>query len=85
MEPRHYVSRLLDTFSAGRPVLSEPLSPREDEVLHLITDQLSNQEIAETLFISVNTVKTHIRRLYSKLSAGSRLEAVTRARELGLL
>ena len=85
LEPHHYVSRLLDTFSAGHPVLTDPLSSREDEVLHLIADQLSNQEIADTLFVSVNTVKTHIRRLYSKLSAASRLEAVTRARELGLL
>ncbi|MCD6286821.1 MAG: hypothetical protein J7M39_12995, partial [Anaerolineae bacterium] len=83
--PHDYIARLLGAFSASRPVLSEPLSPREDEALHLIADQLSNQEIAETLFVSVNTVKTHIRRLYSKLGAGSRLEAVMRAQEIGLL
>jgi LuxR family maltose regulon positive regulatory protein len=85
LEPSRYIARLVDTFSADRPASIEPLSDREDEVLQLIADQRSNREIAEALFISVNTVKTHIRRLYNKLGANSRLEAVMRAQELGLL
>lgn len=80
-----YATRLLGAFSQRAPVLPDPLSSREEEVLRLIAAQLSNQEIAETLFVSINTVKTHIRRLYNKLGASSRLEAVIRAQELGLL
>ncbi len=83
--PKDYVARLVDASAADRSVPIEPLSTREDDVLRLIADQLSNREIAETLYISVNTVKTHVRRLYDKLGASSRLEAVMRAQELGLL
>ncbi|MBN1877257.1 MAG: winged helix-turn-helix transcriptional regulator [Anaerolineae bacterium] len=63
----------------------EPLSEREIEVLHLIAAGLSNQEIAATLFVSVNTVKTHVKRLYGKLHVSSRLQAVEWARDLNLL
>ncbi len=85
-----YVGRILVALrveaerAAAAPLL-EPLSEREMEVLRLIAAHLSNQEIADTLVVSLNTVKTHVRRLYGKLNAGSRLEAVERARELGLL
>ena len=85
LEPKDYIARLVDASNDDHPASIESLSPREDEVLHLIADQLSNREIAESLFISVNTVKTHVRRLYNKLGANSRLEAVMRAQELGLL
>jgi len=85
-----YIARILAAFrTAFKPATSdglpEPLSDREMEVLRLIAANLSNQDIAATLVISLNTVKTHIQRLYGKLSASSRLEAVERARELGLL
>jgi len=86
-----YVGRLLAAFGATAsprphvPDLIEPLSPRELEVLRLIAADLPNQEIADTLFISRNTVKTHVRRLYAKLHVHSRLQAVERARELDLL
>jgi LuxR family maltose regulon positive regulatory protein len=80
-----YAGRLLEAHSESVPALPDPLSPREEEVLHLIAAQLSNQEIADTLVISINTVKTHIRRLYDKLGVGNRLEAVTRAQELHLI
>ncbi|MCP5335951.1 MAG: hypothetical protein H7A08_09735 [Oceanospirillaceae bacterium] len=61
------------------------ISSRELGVLKLIAQGLSNQEIAEQLFISLHTVKTHARRLNSKLNVKSRTQAIIKARELGLL
>jgi LuxR family maltose regulon positive regulatory protein len=63
----------------------EPLSPREREVLGLIAEGLSNQEIARRLVISRTTVKTHIANLLSKLQASNRTQAVSKARATGLL
>ena len=65
--------------------LLEPLSKREIEVLHLIAEGRTNQEIATTLFLSVNTVKVHTRNIYGKLSAHHRADAVAKARALGIL
>jgi LuxR family maltose regulon positive regulatory protein len=62
----------------------DPLSPRELEILHLIVDGLSNQEIADHLVISLATVKKHINNLYSKLGVTSRTRAVRYAIEAGL-
>jgi DNA-binding CsgD family transcriptional regulator len=62
-----------------------PLSPSERAVLRLLPSGLSQREIGGTLFLSVNTVKTHCRNIYTKLHAQSREEAVARASELGLL
>ncbi len=67
------------------PVLVEPLSDRERDILALVADGLTNQEIALRLSLSLNTVKWHLYNAYSKLSVRNRTEAVTRARELGLL
>jgi LuxR family maltose regulon positive regulatory protein len=67
------------------PPLIEPLSPRETEVLRLLTTYLSHAEMAEELVVSLNTVRSHVKNIYSKLDVHSRLEAVERARELGLL
>ncbi len=67
------------------PPLVEPLSPREAEVLRLLTTHLSHTEMAEELVVSVNTVRSHLKSIYSKLDAHSRMEAVERARGLGLL
>jgi DNA-binding NarL/FixJ family response regulator len=61
------------------------ISKREYEVLELIAQGLSNQEIAEKLFVSLNTVKTHSSNLFMKLDARRRTQAVLRAKELGLL
>lgn len=61
------------------------LSPREMEVLELIAQGLSNQEIAEKLFISIHTVKTHSSNLFSKLDVKRRVQAVNKARQIGLL
>jgi LuxR family maltose regulon positive regulatory protein len=65
--------------------LIEPLSPRELEVLGLIAQGLSNNEISSRLFLALDTVKGHNRRIYDKLQVQRRTEAVARARELGLL
>lgn len=56
--------------------LTHPLSPREVEVLELLLEGKSNQEIATTLFVSVNTIKTHLSKLYSKLGVDSRAQAL---------
>ena len=63
----------------------EPLSQRELEILKLITQGLSNREIGERLFLALDTVKGHNRRIFDKLQVQSRTEAIARARELGLL
>ncbi|MCZ4604198.1 LuxR C-terminal-related transcriptional regulator [Streptomyces sp. Lzd4kr] len=65
--------------------LIEPLSDRELEVLGLLAQMMSTEEIAVELFLSINTVKTHLRNIYRKLAVTRRREAVRRARELHLL
>ncbi|HEX4679029.1 MAG TPA: LuxR C-terminal-related transcriptional regulator [Gaiellaceae bacterium] len=65
--------------------LLEPLSDRESEVLHYLPTIMSNADIASELFVSVNTVKTHIKSIYRKLGATRRQDAVRRARHLRLL
>ena len=68
------------------PVLpAEPLSDREREVLRHISGMLSTAEVASEMYISVNTVKTHLRAIYRKLAAAHRGEAVRRARQLELI
>jgi NarL family two-component system response regulator LiaR len=61
------------------------ISRREYEVLELMARGLSNQEIADRLFISVNTVKTHTANLFLKLEAKRRTQAVLQAKKLGLV
>jgi LuxR family maltose regulon positive regulatory protein len=92
-----YIGMILATFKAeeqqredisSRPPaqsLIEPLSPRELEVLHLMAQGLSNQEISERLFLALSTVKGHNRNIFGKLQVQRRTEAVAHARELGLL
>ena len=70
------------TFS---PSLVEPLSKRELEVLRLLTTHLPSTEIAKELVISTNTVRSHIKRIYSKLNVHNRRDAIQRAEELELL
>ena len=61
------------------------ISAREAEVLELLAEGCSNKEIGERLFVSPNTVKSHVARLYRKLSVSSRTQAIQAARKLGLL
>jgi LuxR family maltose regulon positive regulatory protein len=72
---------------AGReaPLVVERLSEREREVLAHASEMLSTAEIATEMYLSVNTVKTHLRSIYRKLSATHRSEAVRRARQLELI
>jgi LuxR family maltose regulon positive regulatory protein len=65
--------------------LLEMLSEREYAVLHLVAQGLSNQEIACNLVVTVSTVKTHLNNIYAKLHVHTRLQAVTKAYDLGLL
>ena len=61
------------------------LTPREREILGLIAEGLSNREIGEKLFVSENTVKTHSARVFEKLGASRRTQAVQEGRRLGLI
>ena len=67
-----------------QPVI-DPLSVRELEILALIIAGLKNKEIAERLFISLNTVLYHNKNIYSKLGVNKRALAIAKARELGLV
>ena len=93
-----YVNKLLAAFEVaehgalGQPgpppqarASTETLSERELEVLRLLNTSLSSTEMADELVVSVNTVRTHVRSIYSKLGVHSRYKAVARARELNLI
>jgi LuxR family maltose regulon positive regulatory protein len=81
-----YLRALRDRLEGEAPqALSDPLNERELTVLRFLPTNLSAAEIGNELFLSVNTVKTHMRKLYAKLGAHTRAEAVERGRALGLL
>jgi LuxR family maltose regulon positive regulatory protein len=88
-EKKVYVDKLINSF---KPNLKQnlvetaiALKTREIEVLKLIQEGASNSEISEELFISINTVKTHILNIYAKLDVHSRTKAVAKAKELNLI
>ena len=85
-----YAKKISMAFKSSKPlkkegVLIEPLSEREVEVLQLLSAGLSNKEIADRLYISLNTVRTHTKNINSKLNVHSRTKAVARAKELGII
>ena len=93
-----YVQRILAAFSTieqedgaskknqvDQSGMIEPLSEREIEIIQLIAEGLTNQEISNKLFLSVHTVKTHTRNIYSKLDVHHRTEAVVKAKSFGIL
>ena len=66
-------------------VVVEQLTEREREVLRHVSDMLNTAEVASEMYISVNTVKTHLKSIYRKLAASHRREAVRRAQQLKLI
>lgn len=68
--------------SEDRPVLIEPLTAKERKVLQGLTEGLSNQQLADQYYLSVNTIKTHLKNIYRKLSVSNRAEAVAKAKRL---
>lgn len=80
------VIREVGTFTANdKEVIKLGISSREYEVLELMATGYSNQEIADKLYISLNTVKTHSSNIYIKLDVKRRTQAVQRAKELSLI
>ena len=77
-------SRLHDALGATTGELVEPLSDRELDIAHHLFQDKTVGQIAADLYISANTVKTHVRSIYRKLSATNRKEAIRRVHELGL-
>jgi LuxR family maltose regulon positive regulatory protein len=87
-----FAARILQRFevaagpSGGQPAsLAVPLTSSELAVLRFLPSHMTNQEIAEALFLSINTVKTHLRSVYRKLGVTTRRQAITRGGKLGLL
>ncbi len=82
---------LLEVLLAGvcergpAATLAEPLTEREQRILRYLPTMLSNADIGAEVFVSLNTVKTHLRSIYRKLGANGRADAVEKARALGLL
>jgi LuxR family maltose regulon positive regulatory protein len=79
--PRHVIQP--ESIVDGQVI--EPLTAKEQEVLGHLAELLSTEEIAATMFVSVNTVRTHIRSILRKLAVTRRNEAVRRARALSLI
>lgn len=79
------LARILPKLRPGDGGVGSKLSPRELEILHLLSEGRSNQLIAESLVLSINTVRNHVQRVLEKLGAHSKLEAVAMAARGGLL
>jgi ATP/maltotriose-dependent transcriptional regulator MalT len=75
------------TLSHSGTTIPEELgiTPRELEVLEQMAQGKSNQEIADTLFVSLNTVKTHLSNLFSKLGVKRRTQAIQKAKSMGII
>jgi LuxR family maltose regulon positive regulatory protein len=85
--PNGYINKLKSAIEKRKnlPAGNFSFTTRERDALRLMSENLSNQEIADKLFISLNTVKTRLKNLYVKLEVDSRIKAVEKARELGLI
>jgi LuxR family maltose regulon positive regulatory protein len=83
--PEVYVSQPIQQPPASPLLLEEPLTNREVEILELLAQRFQNKEIAEKLFISPETVKGHLKNIFQKLNVSKRRQAVTVARNLGIL
>ena len=78
-------SAITESASSLSPSLTDPLSRRELAVLRLIAEGLSSQEIGKRLFLALDAIKGHNRRIFEKLEVKRRTEAIACGRELGLL
>lgn len=77
--------RVLHSFRKGRSTdQPEGLSPREAEVLELLVEGYSTADAAERLFISVHTLRVHVKNIYRKLSVGNRVELMRKAKKMGM-
>jgi LuxR family maltose regulon positive regulatory protein len=65
--------------------LVEPLTARELEILSYLPSRMTNTELADHFYVSVNTIKTHMAHIFRKLSVSNRNEAISQAQEMGLL
>jgi DNA-binding NarL/FixJ family response regulator len=84
--PLEYPQERLPAFNSNeKSILAFNISQRELEVLQLMADGLSNQQIADALFISLNTVKTHTSNVFSKLDVQRRTQAIQKAKALELI
>ena len=79
------VHRLREPGEIEPPVMEEPLTPRELQVLDLLTRGLDNSEIAQALYLSQHTVKNHVSTIFSKLQVENRIQAAVRAVRGGLV
>ena len=75
----------LSPADLDRRVVAATISPREQELLQVLAEGLTNREIAARLVLEESTIRTHLRNIYRKLRVNSRLGAIQRAREIGLL
>lgn len=75
----------LSRFASRRLQPLEPLTEREKQILLFLANGASNKEVASRVFVSENTVKFHLKNIYSKLCVGSRVQAISAARQLGLI
>lgn len=81
-----YINRQAEGFVPDEKCLAQfNISKREWEVLALMSEGLSNQEIAERLFVSLNTIKTHSSNLFEKLEVKRRTQAIEKGKRLGIL
>jgi len=98
VETQRYVAQILAAFAPVEPKPTdahslaiakqpspEPLTDREMDVLILLAQRQTDKEIAANLMISLNTVRTHTKNIYTKLNVHNRRQAVDRARKLGML
>jgi LuxR family maltose regulon positive regulatory protein len=88
-EPEGYQRVFIDEADCEKPVTSpdliEQLTERELEVLRLMTERLTYAQMAERLVVSINTVRYHVKGVYGKLGVEKQVQAVEKARELGLI
>jgi two-component system, NarL family, response regulator LiaR len=86
VEKEIYITKSAGDFIPDEKLLlAHGISKREWEVLRLMSEGLSNQEIASRLFLSLNTIKTHSSKLFEKLDAKRRTQAIEKAKRMGLL